>query len=89
MGIEHSRLLLEKILDPVSRCLTRQGARKLVKLRADPQLQERLDVLATKCDEGRLSDSEKAEYESYVRAIQFVTVMQSRARRLLRERPGK
>lgn len=83
MSAEHTRQLLERILDPVWKCLTKRSARRLLALRADPELQSRLDVLARKCNEGELTADEKAEYEAYVRAIQFVTVLQSKARRSL------
>ena len=74
---------LDRLLDPISRCLTKDVARQLVDLRADPALQERLDILADKNTEGELSPEEHAEYETYVRALDFVAILQAKARRLL------
>lgn len=76
---------LEKLLDPVSRCLTPESARELAELRADPAIQARLDELAEKCTEGQLTEEESAEYETYVRALDFIAVLQSKARRVLAE----
>jgi uncharacterized protein YnzC (UPF0291/DUF896 family) len=55
-----------------------------VNLRADPAVQERLDELADKSTEGTLTDDERAEYESYIHAIDFISVLQAQARRLLK-----
>jgi hypothetical protein len=77
------RAALHRIFDPIGRCLTPAVARKIVRLRADPSLQTRLDELATKSNEGQLTAAERTEYETYVRGIHFLTVLQSKARRLL------
>jgi hypothetical protein len=74
---------LDRLLDPISRCLTKEVARRLVELRADPTLQERLDILADKNTEGQLSPEEYAEYETYVWALDFIAILQAKARRLL------
>src|SRR5579863_979671 len=52
---------LDRLLDPVSRCLTPDAARQLVALRADPDLQERMDALADKNTEGQLTAEEREE----------------------------
>ena len=39
---------LDRLLDPVSRCLTPEVAQTLINLRADPSIQSRLDELADK-----------------------------------------
>ncbi len=75
--------LLERLLDPISQALTPAVARKLAALRADPALQARLEELADKCTEGQLSGEGRAEYETYVRAIEFIAVLQAKARQLL------
>ena len=56
--------ILDRLLDPVSRCLTPEVARQLVALRTDPQFQDRLDTLADKCTEGELSPEEREEYQA-------------------------
>jgi hypothetical protein len=71
---------LDRLLDPLSACLTPAAARRLVAFRADARTQARIEELATKCNEGELTPEEHREYESYVRAIHLVSVLQSKAR---------
>lgn len=76
---------LDRLVDSLSRCLNPETARRIVEFKADQQLQSRLDELADKSTEGDLNDSERAEYETYVRAIDFITILQLKARRILGE----
>jgi len=78
-----TRIYLERMLEPVSRCLTPEVADKLVQLQADPQLQARIDELADKCTEGDLNDEERGEYETYVRAGNLIAILQAKARKSL------
>ena len=64
---------LDRLLDPVSRCLTPDVARALVNLRADPSFQTRLDELADKNTENRLSPDEREQYDLYLSAISVIT----------------
>jgi hypothetical protein len=75
--------VLDRVLDPFVACLTREVARRLLDLHADPQAQARLDLLAEKANEGRLSVEEQAEYDRYREAFHFVTVLQLKARSFL------
>jgi len=74
---------LERMVDPVSRCLTPEVARQIIALRADPDLEERVEELARKADSGQLAEAERDEYESYIRASKFISILQSKARVLL------
>lgn len=74
---------LDRILDPVGRLLTPDMARRLAELRVDAKTQARIDRLARRCNEGRLTDAERGEYETYVAAIDFVAVLQAKARAVL------
>ena len=74
---------LNRILEPVGRALTPEFARKLVALRVTAKTQARIDRLARRCNEGRLTEAERAEYETYVTAIDFVSALQAKARALL------
>jgi uncharacterized protein YnzC (UPF0291/DUF896 family) len=51
--------------------------------RADRATQERIAELADKCNEGQMTAAERTEYEAFVRAIDFITILQSKARRAL------
>ncbi len=75
--------VLDRMLDPLSDCLTPAMARRLAKFRADWATQARVDELATKCNEGELTPAERREYEAYVRAIHLISILQSKARMVL------
>lgn len=75
--------VLDRVLDPFTDCLTPEVARRIVDLRADAATQARVDELASKANEGRLSDRERAEYEVYRSAFHFITILQAKARSLL------
>jgi hypothetical protein len=79
--------LLDRLLDPVGRCLTPEVAQKLLELRADAELQARIEELAEKCNEGQLTSAEREEYEAYVATSNFIAILQAKARRLLQSRP--
>jgi hypothetical protein len=89
MAITHDTGVLDRLLEPVGRCLTPEVARRLVALRADPAVQERLEDLAARNTEGELTPEERSEYDSYVRALEFIAILQAKARALLaNDRPG-
>ncbi len=72
--------VLTRFLEPLGRCLTPEVAKEFVNLRADPSVQARLEELADKNTEGALTPEERDEYETYVRAIEFIAVLQAKAR---------
>ncbi len=74
---------LDRLLDPLSEWLTPAAARRLVDFRADAATQARIEELATKCNEGELTAKERREYESFVRAIHLISILQSKARTAL------
>ena len=78
-----SSAVLDELFDPVSRCLTPDVARRIAGLRASPHVQETLDELAEKSTEGTLTDAERADYETYVRAINFIGLLQAKARAVI------
>ncbi len=77
--------VLHRLLDPLAQCLTVTTARRILSLRADPIAQKRIDELAEKSNEGRLSSDERVEYELYVSTGTFIAILQAKARALLAE----
>jgi len=77
--------VLDRLLDPISRCLTGESARALATLEADPVAQARIDALAEKCNEGQLSPDERREYETYVHVGNVVAILQAKARLRLKQ----
>ena len=78
-----STAVLERLLDPESRSLNIEAARKLVQLKVDAQTQARVDELARKCNEGALTPEEASEYDRYIAFADFVAILQAKARLLL------
>jgi hypothetical protein len=76
--------ILDRLVEPVVRTFTPEVARALVRLRADPELQARMDELAEKCNQGRMTPEEREEYDTSVRFANYLAIIQARARRLLR-----
>ena len=76
--------VLERLLEPVTDSLNEEAARKLVGLRADVELQARVDLLAQKSNEGELTPAERSEYERYVLVGDLLAILQAKARMLLR-----
>jgi hypothetical protein len=66
------------------RTFTPEVARALIQLRADPELQARMDELAEKCNEGQLTSEESEEYETSIRFANYLAIIQAKARRLLK-----
>lgn len=73
----------DRATDPILQFLTVEQARALADFRGDEALQVRIEELAQKSTEGQLSESERAEYEGYVRANKFIAILQAKARKRL------
>lgn len=69
--------------DPLLQILTAEQAEQIVAWRTDESLQDRIAELAARANEGDLSPEERAEYEAYIQANDFVALLQAKARRLL------
>lgn len=76
--------VIDRLMSPVGECLTPEVAERIASLRADTELQHRVDELADKSSEGTLTVDERSEYEQYVRFSQFVTLLQIKARNLIK-----
>ena len=73
-------LILDSLLDPVSRCFTGDSARALADVRADDSVSRRIEELAAKANEGELSESERRDYETYVHVGNVIAILQAKAR---------
>ena len=78
---------LEKAFDrgvrPVAEIvLSPRRARAILSFKPAAELQTRIEYLAERSTEGRLTKAERAEYEGYVHANKFVAIL----RRLARQR---
>ena len=75
---------LDRFLEPLADCLSPDVAVKVANLRADEEMQSRIDYLADRANEGFLTDDEREEYSDYPHAIDVVTMLQAKARSQLR-----
>jgi len=73
----------DRVTDPVFRLLSRDQVAQIVDYHADESLQDRIEELATKANEGELTEAERAEYEGYAHANRFVAVLKTKAKRAL------
>ena len=77
-------LLLDEMLDPLTRCLDAESAQRVVDFRIAPAVQERVEELAARANEGSLSSEQRAEYEALISASEFISILKLKARRSLR-----
>jgi len=77
---------LDRFLEPVTDALTPETARAIVEFRWDEQTQSRVEDLRQKAREGSLTPDEDAEYKEFVEAVDVISIIQSKARKLLARR---
>lgn len=70
-------------IDPVLDFLTPDQARRISDYHADDELQNRIEWLSQRSTEGSLTENERSEYEGYVRANRFLSILCGRVRRKL------
>jgi hypothetical protein len=75
--------LLDQFLDPLRRCLDAESASRVLAVGVPASVQERVDILAERANEGLLSDDERAEYKTPINAEDFVAILKLKARRQL------
>ena len=71
------------MLDPLTRCLDRESARRVAELGVDPVVQARVDLLAERANEGLLTPEERAEYEAYINVDDIIAILKMKAQRFL------
>jgi hypothetical protein len=80
--------VLDGLLDPLSRCLDTASPRRVADFRIAANVQERVDALAERANEGLLSGDERAEYEAFVNASDFIAILRLKALHNLEPNPG-
>jgi hypothetical protein len=76
---------IDRILDPVTACLTPQVAQRIIDLRLDSELTARIEYLAQKANEGALTSEEDEEYKDYIEGGDMLALLQAKARRFLKQ----
>ena len=80
--------VLSGLLEPLARCFTRASASEISELQPDEPMRRHMETLAEKCDDGRLSAEERAEYLLLVDLGDWMALLQARARKFLAEHPS-
>jgi len=83
MSRVRSSALFDRLVSPLGNCLTRESARRIVRLKADARLQAHVDDLAARHRQGKLTPEEQADYDRYISFNTFVAILKSKARQLL------
>jgi hypothetical protein len=89
MKTAESSSVLDQLVTPLGECLTPESSRRLLAIKANPQLQARVDDLAKRHTQGLLTPEERAEYGGYVYFDTFVAILKSKARQLLAAGSGE
>ena len=75
--------LLDEMLDPFTHCLDTESAKRIAEFRIAQSVQERVDALAEKANEGVLAEDERTDYEAVINAADFISILKLKARRRL------
>jgi hypothetical protein len=73
----------EQGVRPVLRIVLPEKAEAVLRFRAAPKLQARIEELAGKSTEGKLTEAERSEYAGFMRANKFIAILQRQARQLI------
>ncbi len=87
MSVTPEAMAFDRGVRPLLRLVLLDRADAVLSFRPEAALSERIEELAAKSTEGELSDEERAEYEGYVRANNFIAILRRQARRLLAHDP--
>jgi hypothetical protein len=82
---ESTLSILERLLDPTSGNLSAKTAKEVLDLTFPEADQKRLEELAQKSTAGTLSAEESKEYDGYIEAADFLSLLQSKARLSLKQ----
>lgn len=72
----------ERGVTPVLQMVLPGRTESVLGFEPDPELQSRIEELARKSTEGKLTEEERAEYAGYVRANKFVAILKRQAERM-------
>jgi hypothetical protein len=67
-------------IEPLSRCLDAESARRVADFQISQPVQERINALAERANEGILSEGERSEYEALVNVADFISILKLKAR---------
>jgi hypothetical protein len=77
---------LDQLLDPLTDAFSPEVARRIVDLRASPEVEAHVAQLADKANAGIATPDEEAEYKDFVDAVDIIGILQAKARKALMQR---
>lgn len=80
--------MLDRLPDPLAKGLTHEAARRIIDLRPDQAIEDRIEELREKANEGLLTDDEKSEYEDFIEGMDLMGILKSKARAAIAKRPA-
>ena len=75
--------ILDQMLQPATDQMPPDFARKLLDLRASPELLTRIENLRAKANSGEISHDDELEYKEFVEAVDIISLLQNKARKIL------
>jgi hypothetical protein len=82
MATTSETIAFERGIRPLMEIVLPDKADAVINFRPAPELEARIEELAEKSTEGRLTEDERAEYAGFVRANKFIAILKRQARRL-------
>jgi hypothetical protein len=76
---------IDEMLDPLADAFTPEVARKLAALRPSPAEAARMEELAEKASEDRLTPPERAEYQARISVGDVISILRLKAQKYLQE----
>ena len=73
----------DRILGPVAGCFTHEVAERILAVGVEPDIQDRVQELAGKANEGSLTTEERVEYELLIEKFDLLGIFKSLARQVL------
>lgn len=81
--VTNTTTALSRLLEPLSQTLGVEAAKAITGLQIDSAVQSRIEELAGRCNEGLLTETERAEYSGYVEGAEILALIKSKANRYL------
>ena len=75
--------LLDRVLDPVAEAFSADVAHRLVHLQLDPDVRDELERWREGAADGSLTGEEQERYRRFVEVLDFIGILQAKARRSL------
>jgi hypothetical protein len=75
--------MLDGLLDPFTRCLDAASARRVAEFGIPAAVQQSVQLLAERANEGLLTEEERTDYEALVNAADFIAILKLKAERQL------